>query len=138
MEFKYGGIVTDINKLPIGTYFYVYNGCWNGFIGKNENGKYVKVIEKNTIYKLDKPHYLSIEIVKKDTTIKININRKRYIIIRKCDDAILTENGFTTKINNQNINMYENKDYPLQLIRSWNYNENDIKIVPIIEKISTL
>lgn len=29
---QYGGILTDLRKLPIGTVFHVANGCWDGEI----------------------------------------------------------------------------------------------------------
>lgn len=138
MKFECGGTVTDINKLPIGTYFYVYNGCWNGFIGEDDDGKYLKVIEKNTIHRLNKSHYLSIGIIKEEVAMNFNISRRRYIIVRKCDESVLTDNGFIniSKLGNKNITMYNDKNTPLELIKSWEYSEKEIQIVPVVERIS--
>ena len=40
---KYGGIVTNVCELPIGTKFYVRNGAWTGTICQDEIGKYVHI-----------------------------------------------------------------------------------------------
>lgn len=31
------GIVTDLTTLPHGTFFYVHNGCWQGYIERQDN-----------------------------------------------------------------------------------------------------
>ncbi len=33
---KYGGTLTDLRELPVGTKFYVANGCWEGEILADE------------------------------------------------------------------------------------------------------
>ena len=40
---KYGGILTDLSTLPVGTYFYVTNGCWRGRIVEIEGQPAVRV-----------------------------------------------------------------------------------------------
>lgn len=40
---KYGGIVTNVCELPVGTKFYVYNGAWTGKICQDDAGKYVRI-----------------------------------------------------------------------------------------------
>jgi len=40
---QYGGIITDICKLPVGATFFVRNGCWTGTICEDEKGLYVQI-----------------------------------------------------------------------------------------------
>lgn len=40
---KYGGIVTNVCELPIGTKFFVYNGGWTGKICQDDIGKYISI-----------------------------------------------------------------------------------------------
>ena len=60
-DHKYGGIITDITKLPVGTKFYVCNGCWYGTICEGNDGKYISM-ENGSIAKIDDntPYLLSI------------------------------------------------------------------------------
>lgn len=40
---KYGGIVTNVCELPVGTIFYVRNGAWTGIIKEDDISKYVHI-----------------------------------------------------------------------------------------------
>lgn len=40
---QYGGIITDVCKLPVGTTFFVRNGCWTGTICEDEKGLYIHI-----------------------------------------------------------------------------------------------
>ena len=40
---KYGGILTDVSTLPVGTYFYVTNGCWRGRIVEQDGRPALRV-----------------------------------------------------------------------------------------------
>lgn len=42
-DIKYGGIVTNVSKLPVGTKFYVNNGAWYGEIGEDDSSRYIKI-----------------------------------------------------------------------------------------------
>lgn len=39
---KYGGVLTDMTTLPIGTKFFVCNGCWDGEIVELDGLKAIK------------------------------------------------------------------------------------------------
>lgn len=60
---KYGGTLTFIEKLPIGTNFYTMNGHWNGEIVKHENEKKLHVKETDEYHKINPTKYLWIEIL---------------------------------------------------------------------------
>ena len=57
---KYGGIITDINKLPVGTKFFVCNGAWYGTICQDKEGKYID-IENHGISRFKGKYLLSID-----------------------------------------------------------------------------
>ena len=63
----YGGTITDMMTLPVGTKFYVHNGAWNGEIVEKNKAKCIKIKGQGTI-KIDKEdmenRMLSISIVK--------------------------------------------------------------------------
>ena len=42
---EYGGTITDISALPVGTTFWVCNGCWYGEICQKGGKKTVQVFE---------------------------------------------------------------------------------------------
>ena len=44
--------MVTLMDLPIGTWFYVINGCWKGRIVSRPSGKHVYVEETGRIYKL--------------------------------------------------------------------------------------
>lgn len=57
---RYGGIVTHINTLPVGTEFHVANGAWDGTIVEIDGVKYLDIdggsnvnLEKNKEVVLD-------------------------------------------------------------------------------------
>ena len=41
---QYGGVLTDMSKLPIGTTSFVCNGCWNGEITLRDGKRCVKIL----------------------------------------------------------------------------------------------
>lgn len=45
---QYGGTVTDVASLPLGTEFFVRNGCWNGRIVLHNGVKAIQVSEHDT------------------------------------------------------------------------------------------
>lgn len=61
---KYGGTITDVTKLSVGTKFFVCNGGWYGSICQDENCKYIKIENHNRMFKLDerRPYLLAIKI----------------------------------------------------------------------------
>lgn len=60
---KYGGILTFIKELPIGTNFYVTNGHWNGEIVEHENEKKIHIKEINEYYQINPTKYVWIKIL---------------------------------------------------------------------------
>ena len=81
----YGGIITDVSKLPFGTVFYVHNGAWIGKIVPFdcESGKGIFVYEDSTIngsgerklvrtggFEKDGKGYLLAISIYKDETLK--------------------------------------------------------------------
>lgn len=73
---QYGGVLTDVNTLPVGTQFFVCNGCWWGEI-REENGARVLDAYSASLYEvglfglnpvsttvLTEPHILAIKIEK--------------------------------------------------------------------------
>lgn len=59
---KYGGIITDINKLPDGTEFFVCNGCWTGTVRHGNLAKFIQM-ENGSLIRLNEnqPCLLSIK-----------------------------------------------------------------------------
>lgn len=58
---EYGGTLTDLYKLPIGTKFYVANGCWTGEI-LSDNHILVHAPKDDVVVKLtDKSHSLYLK-----------------------------------------------------------------------------
>ena len=56
---KYGGVLTDLRKLSVGTVFYVANGLWYGEILSDDR---ILVYETNAIRKLtDEYHALYLK-----------------------------------------------------------------------------
>lgn len=39
----YGGIITNVYKLPVGSTFFVRNGCWTGTICEDKKGLYIHI-----------------------------------------------------------------------------------------------
>lgn len=66
---KYGGIITNVCKLPVGTKFYVRNGAWIGTICRDDVGLFIHV-DKSTIHRFEEydDHYLSIDIISNNDT----------------------------------------------------------------------
>jgi len=62
---KYGGIVTNVYKLPVGTTFYVMNGAWTGKICQDDISKFIKIEGCSPIRFDDKDEsYLAIQPIK--------------------------------------------------------------------------
>lgn len=58
---KYGGIITNICNLPVGTTFYVKNGAWTGTICEDKIGLYIHIDGcKPYRFKRGDTHLLSI------------------------------------------------------------------------------
>lgn len=51
-EHTYGGVLINLNEMPIGTKFHVANGCWEGSIGMVLNTKGIKILGADTFQKL--------------------------------------------------------------------------------------
>ena len=63
LDKQYGGIITDICKLPVGTKFYVRNGCWSGSICEDELGLFVNVKGgKSRRFKNGDTYLLSVDL----------------------------------------------------------------------------
>lgn len=72
---KYGGIVTNICELPVGTTFYVRNGAWTGTICHDDNGKFLHIGGCPPIrIKEGDENYLAIDIIKNIYTNSNNVN----------------------------------------------------------------
>lgn len=62
---KYGGIVTNVYKLPVGTTFHVMNGAWTGKICQDDIGKFIRIEGCSPIRFVDKDEsYLAIKPIK--------------------------------------------------------------------------
>ena len=62
----YGGILTDLRKLPIGTKFLVANGCWEGEI-LSDNCILVHAPDRDFASKLtDEHHSCYLDSIKED------------------------------------------------------------------------
>lgn len=60
---KYGGVVTNVCALPVGTKFYVRNGAWAGCICQDDISKYIKIEGCSPKrFKDDDEEYLAIEL----------------------------------------------------------------------------
>ena len=59
----YGGKLTDLYNLPVGTWFNVANGAYNAHIGYNEHGDKCIVTDVNCIKLTPKFHSLYIELI---------------------------------------------------------------------------
>ena len=60
---QYGGIITDVCKLPVGTTFFVRNGCWAGTICEDEKGLYIHIVGcKPKRFKREDKYLLSINV----------------------------------------------------------------------------
>lgn len=46
---QYGGVLTDVSTLPVGTRFFVCNGGWHGKIIRIENKTHVKPVGHRAI-----------------------------------------------------------------------------------------
>lgn len=53
---KYGGVLTDLFNLPVGTIFYVCNGCYDAVIGVDKHGDKTVVTDVNEV-KLTKEYH---------------------------------------------------------------------------------
>lgn len=53
---KYGGVLTDLFSLPVGTCFYVCNGCYDAVIGVSKHGDKTVVTAVNEV-ELTKEHH---------------------------------------------------------------------------------
>lgn len=59
---QYGGIVTDIAKLPTGTRFFVRNGAWYGEITEKADQRYVSTYAAD-FSDVDKHHIKPVNVV---------------------------------------------------------------------------
>lgn len=99
---KYGGIITDITKLPPDTTFYVCNGAWTGTIRYNDSGKYISM-ENGALVKLadNQPHLLAIKEdyncnIKNDSYESPCKNCMESYCYKNCDKYIEWENKAET------------------------------------------
>lgn len=60
---EYGGVLTYIKDLEIGTKFFVKNGLWTGEIIAGPDRKLIKVIESNNTFKIPEDYYAWVEII---------------------------------------------------------------------------
>ena len=56
----YGGVLTDLYNLPVGTFFYCTNGCWYGSISFNEKGRKTVITDKVEVELTPDKHSLYI------------------------------------------------------------------------------
>jgi hypothetical protein len=61
---KYQGTLTYYNDLPIGTKFWVCNGCWTGLIVEVEGAKKLHVLDTDQIHEIYDNSFAWIEIYK--------------------------------------------------------------------------
>lgn len=56
------GEFTKLITLPVGTTFWVRNGCWEGKIVEVDGVKYIHIVETNLTRKLEEDEELAIDI----------------------------------------------------------------------------
>jgi hypothetical protein len=62
---KYGGVITNVCKLPVGTKFFVRNGCWTGVIGQDDISKFVRIGDRSLKrFNDNDEEYLAIDPIK--------------------------------------------------------------------------
>ena len=73
----YGGVITDVSSLPVGSKFFCTNGCWTGKIIEADGVKYVENYSKNTKNMLSADNcVLSVSNIRYEgeETVEVSIN----------------------------------------------------------------
>ena len=103
---KYGGVVTDISKLPIGTVFYTFNGAWVGKIvrGLCPSGKALEVYDDTfvgndgkrrlvnfcDIVEGSESNFLSISINESESLVEESNDTDKYVVpdVEELDNSV--------------------------------------------------
>ena len=59
-ERTYGGVLVNLNEMPIGTGFHVANGAWEGFVTEQNGEKRMFIYETETFRKLGNSFHQSL------------------------------------------------------------------------------